>query len=190
MKGLIRIDRHILGKIFSSTAFFIYSWSLVVFFWDLPSLRSKFPLGDILGYLAYQFTFALFESIAMTVLVALVVNLFSWKWFRGNANKKTSVGIFLLIYFTINSILFKEYISITSWLSRSFALTLVAAGDMVIYSLLFSIIGMPVLFWRLVQNERVCDRINVFAESTSILAFPYIGLSIFGFVIVMFRNFQ
>jgi hypothetical protein len=60
---------------------FIYTWTLLWFFWKLPSWLFYLNLGEILTSLAYALTLNLFEAVLAASIPVLVAFILPHKWF-------------------------------------------------------------------------------------------------------------
>ena len=77
--------------IISTTAFFIYSWSIIGFLWKLPSWIIFLSIEDIISIAAYIFTTNMFETLFILLIILTLNVVLPSKFFlkrfaaRGNA---------------------------------------------------------------------------------------------------------
>lgn len=174
-----------LQGVFASAAFCAYNWSLLVFFWDFPSLILRWDAGEVVAYLAYQFMFALFETLIVTVFVAALGLLLPAAFLKQDI--RTS-GTALVLAFALSSLLFKERLSLSDWIARILPLNALRAAQIVTTGWAASLILLPILLVMIAKNEKVRRFINGFVENLSILTILYGGLTLFGLLLVVFRN--
>lgn len=174
-----------LWGVFSSAAFCIYSWSMFIFFWQVPSLLLRFSPEEIVGYVAYQLLFALAESIIVTLLIASLSLILPAKFIRNNLRV---TGTVLFFAFAINSIILKELIRHIVWLERTFQVqgittTQIVAGTWIV-CLVLLIIGVILI----AKSENMKQAIDKFVENLSVLVSLYVILSVLGIILVIIRN--
>ena len=185
MKQKSQEFRRGLWGVFSSAAFCTYSWSIVIFFWDIPSFLLRYSTTDILGYAAYQFMFALFESILVTIFVIFFSFILPAKFIR---NTFQNSGTALVFAFALNAIFFKELFNIINWATVSLPLNALIATQLVIGLWICSLITLPIGFVIASKKVKVERGINKFVENLSILVSLYVFWSIIGTLIVIIRN--
>ncbi len=67
--------------VYAVGAIFIYTWTMLWFFWKLPSWLFYLNLGEIFTSLAYALTVNLFESVLAVLLPILLAFVLPRKWF-------------------------------------------------------------------------------------------------------------
>jgi len=174
-----------LWGVFSSAAFCVFSWSLVIFFWDLPSFLLRLSLGDILGYAAYQFLFALLESLTVTIFIAALGLILPAKYLRNNIQAS---GTALVFAFAINSIILKERLDLINWFINVLSMNTLTATQTVTNIWVISLIIMPLGLVMATKNKRVDRVINNFVENLFVLVSLYVILGLLGILLVIFRN--
>jgi len=142
-------------------------------------------MGEIVGYAAYQFMFALFESFTVTLFIGMLSLLIPARLLRNNLRIS---GTALVFAFAINAIFFKELFSIVVWATNTFSMSNSAAVQIVIGSWAVSFIFLPISFVMSSKNERVKRVINNFIENLSVLVYLYVFLSVIGIFLVIIRN--
>lgn len=174
-----------ISGIFSCVIFCVYSWLLLVFFWDLPAFLFYLSAGDIVGYLAYQFTFALGESIFATLFITALVFLIPAKRIKSNA---VVVGSLLVFSFAIAALVFKELSEIAKWLMQTFSIDSFYAIQSSVGIWVFSMLALPIISVVLASKSRIARFIRSFIDSLYVLVMLYASLSVLSVFIVIYRN--
>jgi hypothetical protein len=171
--------------VFSSVAFFVYSWSLLVFFWDIPSFVLRLSAAEIIGYAAYQLMFSLIETLAVTLFIAALGLILPSRFLRDNLQVS---GTALVFAFAINTWVFKERLGLIGWTAGSLAMEINAAVQLVMGLWLISLFILPVSLVMAARSSRVSRPIAAFVKNLSVLASLYVTLSVFGILVVIVRN--
>jgi len=171
--------------IFSSTAFLVYSWSLVIFFWDIPSFLLRFSTWDILGYAAYQFTFAFLESTIASLFIFVLGLLLPAKFLR---NHFRAGGMALILAFAINAIVFKERGELIAWFANTFSIQVFTAAQIVLSTWAVSLVILPIGLVMIAKKGKIEQALNKFVDNLSVLVGLYVILSLLGIIVVIFRN--
>ena len=171
--------------IFYWSAFFTFSHSLIIFFWDLKSLLLRFSISEILGYLSYHFAFSLAESLIIALVVVAVTYIIPIKHVRSNIQ---ATGALLVISLVINGLIFKEHWQLTSWLENLLSMNQNSAEQIVQFLWLYSITGLPITSIILTKYQKVDSLLISFTENLSILGGTYFVLGIVGILNVIYRN--
>ena len=185
MKALSKDIRSGLWGVFSGTVFCVYSWSIIIFFWDIPSFLLRYSIAEIIGYAAYQFMFALFESVIVTTFIALLSFILPVKFIR---NTLQASGTALVFALAINAIFFKELFKIINRATDLFSLNTLIVTQIVIGLFVFSLIVIPPSFVIASKKEKVERSINKFIDNLSVLVSLYVFLSVIGIIVVIARN--
>lgn len=173
--------------IFSCAVFCVYSWVLLIFFWDLPAFLFYLSVGDIVGYLAYQFMFALGESVIVTFFITALIFIIPARRIKSNISV---VGALLVFSFAIVSIIFKELGGIADWFKQTFSMNgstaiLVSAGIWI-----FSILALPILSIALANKSKISGFVKNFIDNLFVLVVLYVFLSVMSMALVIYRNIQ
>ncbi len=171
--------------VFSCVAFCTYSYLLIIFFWDVPSFLLRYNTTDIVSFAAYQFMFALFESITVTAFITLLGFILPAKFIR---NTFQVSGSALAIAFAFNAFFFKDVIVIVRWLVNTFSLPAPVAFQVVFGLWTFSLLVLPIGLVIASKNDMLERIINKFVEKLSVLVSLYVFLSVIGTLIVIARN--
>lgn len=177
--------RQEIAGIFSCVVFCVYSWLLLIFFWDLPSFLLKFTFGDIIGFLSYQLTYALFESAVTTLLITALVFLVPIKQVR---SRISAAGALFTLSFAVSAVVFQKIIPIIAWFTSAFSIGIYAASRIAFALWFFTILGLPIFSVVAVKNKKASTAIAKFLENLYVLASLYVLLSIMGAFIVIYRN--
>lgn len=187
MKTLNKNYLQEVAGIFSCTVFCVYSWLLLIFFWDLPAFLFYLSIGDIIGYIAYQFTFALGESIIVTLFTAALIFLIPVRRIKSNT---TATGSLLVFSFAIASIIFKELGEIAKWLIHTFSMTGATAVQISIGLWSFAMLALPILSVAMANKNKISRLIKNFIENLYVLVALYMILSVCSMAIVIYRNIR
>lgn len=97
--------------VFAVISFLVYGWTLVIFFWKIPSWLMFLTLGEIFANLAYAMTAALLESLVI-------------------------LGLFLLGYILLPATMMKDV-----FVTRGTVAALIGLGSVMLYMYRFSEVG-------------------------------------------------
>jgi hypothetical protein len=172
-------------EIYSCTVILVYSTSLLIFFWELRSLFLRFPFADIIGFLSYQFAFALLESVIIAAIILLLVSLIPLYTVR---KYPSAAGFLLALSLAISGLIYKLRTPIIDW----FVLKRISdesAASYWAFLIWFSFLCiLPVVSILLAKNEKIAFRIQHSLDHLSVLAIVYTFLGILGLIIVIYRN--
>jgi hypothetical protein len=176
---------HEFFNIYYGTVFFVYSTSIIISFWEFPTLLQRFSISDTVGFFSYQLAFSFVESVIMAFFTLILVYLIPLKWI---GHRRAEIGGLLIISFTIASLLFKVRKTLLNWLIITFSLSATDSEQIVLFIWFFTIFSLPIISVMLIKIEKLAISINTFLENSSVLAFSYTVLSWIGIIIVIFRN--
>ena len=165
--------------------FFVYSQTLLVFFWNLQSLLLRFSLGEVLGFLSYQLTFSFIESCTSAFAILIITSIIPIKHVRNNIQ---STGSLLMIALAISAVLFKEARPLNEWLTTTFMITPDKANQIVAFGLLYAIICLPIISIIITRHNKINDKLLHYTDNLSTLGWIYLATSILGIVNVIYRN--
>ena len=174
-----------LWGVFSTTVFCTYSWSMLIFFWDVPSFLLRYNTGEIISYLAYQFMFALLESTIVTIFVTVIGFIFPAKFLR---NKFRATGTALVFAFAINAIYFKHILDIVNWVTDILSIDTLITIQIVTGIWAVCLVVLPIGLVMASKRERVEKIVNQFVDRLSILVSIYLFLSLLGILLIIVRN--
>ena len=175
---------HLVG-IYNCTAFLVYSRSLLVFFWELPSLLLRFSSLDIIGFLSYELAFSLIESVIVTFFVIVFLSLIPSRRIRENMSV---VGGLIVWSFAASAYIFKGRIELIQWLRDALPSIGPSAGQFILFLWLFITCSLPSLAILIVRHEKNTLRIKAIIENLSVLAGLYTALSVLGILVIILRN--
>jgi hypothetical protein len=172
--------------VFVPAAFFTYSWSIIIFFWDFPAFPLKYTLFEIISYFAYLLLFSFFESMVITSLVFILSFLLPGKYLREHLPESGSILIFIIgsarVSFRILPEIAKSLGSLMPGISFN-----VYSG--IVFGIwLFFVLSSPLLLVRAAKGGPIVRITNNIVERLTTLVGLYLILSIFGILIVFFRN--
>jgi hypothetical protein len=158
---------------------------MFIFFWDVPSFLLRYNTGEIISYLAYQFMFALIESMIVTIFVAALGFIFPAKFLRNNFRV---AGTALVFAFAINSIYFKHILDIVNWVADTFSMDTLVAIQIVAGIWAVCLVVLPIGLVKAAKRERIERVLNYFVDQLSVLVTLYLFLSLLGILLVLVRN--
>lgn len=163
-----------LAPVYSVTVVIIYGWSILRFFWRLPSLLNYSTVAEIGVILSYLITVNLLESFAVVSIPVILSLILPQKWFFERFVTKSvllvlaGLGYMMYIASHINAVEPFPY-TLFQWAPFVFLLIL---------AVVFILDRIPFLARIL---EELSDRFVVFL-------FISIPVSIVSFIVVLFRN--
>ena len=164
--------------VFSVIIFFVFTWTLYVMFYYLPSWLGDMYTRDILILSTYVFAFALFESLIVlggTVLLALLLPA---RFFK---DKFVAQGCFLVILVSLAAYLIHPKLvdALPLRLLHLVQIPIIALAGTIILMVLLSF-----LFDRLPGLTRI---VNTFTEGMTIFAYIYLPLGLLSLFVVLLR---
>lgn len=163
-----------LAPVYSVVVVVIYSWSLLRFFWRLPSLLNYSTAGDIGIIFSYLITVNLLESLAVVSVPVILSLIFPSKWYFERFLSKSVLLVLLALGYMI-------YISSHINTEEPFPYVLFQWAPLVFLSILafvFMLDRIPFI-GRLLED--IADRFVVFL-------FISIPVSIISCIVVLVRN--
>jgi len=70
-----------LAPVYALTVLLVYGWTILWFFWKLPSWLFFMTIGEILGVVAYAMSMNLLESLCVVLIPVLLSVALPQKWF-------------------------------------------------------------------------------------------------------------
>lgn len=154
-------------------------------FWDLPSYLLRFSLGEILGFAAYQMTYALLESVFVTLVIAGLTLLLPVRWI---GERFSVTGSLFALAFGLGSIILKQSAVILIWLAETLRVSSGTAGMIVVGVWAFVVAGLPAAALLGARHPRTQAAVNKFLESLIVLRGIYLALSVPAVLVVLYRN--
>ena len=161
--------------VFAACAFPIYSWSILQYFYKLPSWLLQLDIWDLIGTFAYAQVFAFVESAIILLVLLLLKVLLPRSVFEDRFVAQSSALVFvtsvwaILIQFNLKSL---ESLSLPT-------LVLWIPGYLVS-------IGIPFVLIR--RQRRLEMAINTVVERLTVLLYIYLPLSLLSAVVILVRN--
>jgi len=172
--------------VYISAAFCVYNWSLIIFFWYLPSFLLQWTATEILSYLGYQMVFAMIESLGMTACIALLALVLPARFLRNNL--RTS-GTALVAAFAVNCLLyFAPRGNINAFLAGILSMDKMLVGSYYLDIWEICLILLPIGFVMSTKSERIKQALNRFTDNASVLVALDTILSLLGVLIIIYRN--
>ncbi len=161
--------------VFAVISFLIYGWTLVIFFWKVPSWLMFLTLDEILVNLAYALAAALLESLAILALLLLISIILPAAMMkdvfvtRGAVAALIGLGSVVLYMVRFSEVGYSFLDGLTLWTLSSLALTL-----------LLTFLA-PRLNFIVRLAAWTSDRVTVFV-------YIFLPLSALSFLVVIYRN--
>jgi hypothetical protein len=161
--------------VFAVISFLVYGWTLVIFFWKLPSWVMFLTLDEILVNLAYAMTAALLESLAV-------------------------LGLFLLLSILLPAAMMKDV-----FVTRGTVAALIGLGSIMLYMYRFSEVGYSflddLLLWNLSSLALtllltfLAPRLNFIvrlaawtSDRVTVFVYLFLPISALSLIVVLYRN--
>jgi hypothetical protein len=162
-------------SVFGVAVFVCYTWALLGFLNKLSSFILYFTMGEIGSIFAFMMAFTLLESLAVTVILALVSAVLPESWLRDGFAFK---GFIILIIATTASILFQKLM-----LANEFPSLLPLAAFIVTPIALSA--GLILLIHSRPRVQRILGSIQ---DRIQIMLFIYVPLGLFALLVVLYQN--
>jgi len=157
--------------------FMVFGWSMRGFFYEVPSFILYFRAGQIFATFSYMMSFALLESLLVTLGLGLLSLLLPVAWFRHGFVYKSFitvlVGAIALLWLENTIMAFNNKLPPIDLLLTAAG---IALGAWVVLLLAFHYIARlqkPLLF--------IADRVGV-------MAYLYVPLGLLGLIVILIRN--
>ena len=151
----------------------------------MPSFLLYLTVGDLIAYLAYQFVFALGESLLVALTIAGIAYALPGKRLRARAG---AAGVLLVFSFALSAVLFKNLGALALRLDSLLPVGRYAAVQIAAGTWAFSLIALPFISYKLAGKPRVARAVGNFVENLYVLTVLYVALSAISLLVVIFRN--
>ena len=164
--------------VFAVITFFLYTWTIFWFFWNVPSIILYLNIGDILSMIGYYFAINIFQSLFVLIGLLALSLVLPASWLRENFIVNGS-GLFITTFiwvtfptFYSEFILFEDY-------SRSWKnyLEIIIIG--LSLGAIFILLNRRNFYKRFLAN--IADRMVI-------LLYIWVPLSVLGLGMVIIRN--
>jgi hypothetical protein len=167
-------------QVLGLVAFVVFSWTIVGFFYQIPSIRLFMDFSGILAVLSYRLAFALLESILVTgVLVLLAALLPAAAFKRGFAYK----AFLLILTGVVASLLFERYYTVGGLFYSGAAPSYRPAA---LFAAL-CILMLVVLLLLVRMDLRMRRAILAIVDRISLFAYLYVPLGMVAVLVVILR---
>ncbi len=174
-------------SVFVGVAFFVYTWSMLVTLWEIPSLSMYAQAADVLGYVAYQFMFCALESVLVTIFVVGLSMVLPAKWMR---KTMPASGILLSLSLGISALAYKALPATIQWTAHTFPLPRnllyqFPFGAWIFVTLLLSIYALISA-----RSASLSGLARKLTQQASLLIGLYAAASALSVVVVVWRNIR
>lgn len=161
--------------VYSLIVFWVYSWAVLVFLFNLPSWMLQIPISEILAFLCYALVFAFLDSLLMLGIVLLAAAGLPAAWLRDDFSVGGGIlASCLILWVIIVNPIFAELVKWPAW---HIALILFLA-----------VFSAAVFVW-IGRRVRQLRRFTLWlGTSAGLFVYLYGGLSVIGLLVVLARN--
>lgn len=161
--------------VFAACVVPVYSWSIFVFLWKMPSWLNFLNLDfwSLASILAYALAFALLESVVLLLGLVLLAAVFPQRLFRDRFVAQSGVIILL----TTGWAIVLQRPEVAAWTLKPLLLSAVVYLILVVVSC--------VLVYRYKRLEKAMDAL---VERLTVFLYIYIPASFLGVIVVILRN--
>jgi len=184
-----RYSKRGIWLLFTSIAFPIHVWALVLIFRDFSWVTERTNSWDAIGVGAYGLSIAFVESIFVFLIVVLLGFLIPRKW---NEKKRIAILSFLFLITSIWGMLGQLYylLEISFPLSWIQALASNAHPLRILYAVCLIVVAATVFspLWVLMKSLKFPNVVVEFLDRIALLVTLYLALDLGSLVIVLIRN--
>lgn len=154
-------------------AFPIYTWSILVYFWHVPSLVLNLRLTDVMVVLAYLLSFALLETFGITSILLILSFILPLRWLR---HQFIPMGTAIALMFTCWALLMQWSIKFRSW----------KPGILLLWHLAFLLLCIMV-YRLIIRRPKLKAQLASLADRLLVLVYFYLPLSLVSLAVVTIR---
>lgn len=163
--------------VFAACAFLVYSWTIIVYLWEVPGWQKYLSAGDIAAILAYALASALIESVLLFSAFILLRVLLPIQVFKDRFAGKAAALLFMNALWAILLHLMILSDQILTWTPRRY----VVSAIVYLLSIVFS--------WAFVHiSDFFARHIEELVNRMTVLLYVYVPFGVFGMVVVVVRN--
>lgn len=160
--------------VYAVAAFMLFSWSLLWFFWNVPSWLHFMNLGVMFATLSYTVAASFLEGLTFLVLLLIVAFILPPTWFRDHFTPRGSAVTISLL----GLIMLRDY-----WIvSENYFLKPMTTFGLVLAAL------MAILLFLTVKFSWMAKALSVLADRLTIFLYVFVPLSILSILNVLLRN--
>jgi hypothetical protein len=160
--------------VYAMAAFMLFSWSLLWFFWNVPSWLHFMNLGVLFATLSYAVAASFLEGLTFLGLLLIVAFILPPAWFRDYFTARGSAVTISLL----GLIMLRDY-----WIvSENYFLK-----PMTTFGLALAVL-MAVLLFLAVKFSWMDKALNVLAERLTVFLYIFLSLSVLSLLVVLIRN--
>ena len=164
--------------VYSVILFIVFTWTLIIMFYFLPSWLVDIPIKEIIDLITYPFSFALLESLLLIFAIYLMGLILPGRFFN---DQFTAQGTVTVMFVSIAAITFHPHLS---------ELSLIRLRYLVIIPFIFLLIlfGVAVLFSFIFERYKVIPQlITKFSERMVIFLAIYLPIGFLSILLVLIR---
>jgi hypothetical protein len=165
--------------VFGGVVFFVFSWAIRGFLYQLSSLLLYHTVGEILAVFSYLMAFALVESLIVMSGLLMVSFLLPARWFREGFVYK---GFIAVLVTRLAMILLNSYLFSLNHAMPPMSVIYLSAGMTLVFLL--------ALIWVFQSAPRLQRVLLELQERMQIFIYLYLPLGFIGLVVIVLRNLR
>lgn len=163
-----------IAPVYALTVLPVYGWTILWFFWRLPSWLFFTNIGEILGIFAYAMALNLLESLCVVLIPVLLSVALPQKWFYDRFVARGAALVLLLLGYAM---FFTARLQYEDGYPKSLLLWSVLALCMI--ALLVYLVGkIPI----------ACKLLEALSDRAIVFLYLFIPISLISLLVVIFRN--
>jgi hypothetical protein len=165
--------------VFAACAVPVHSWSILLFFNQMPGWRVYLSTWDLIGTFAYTQTFALVESLSILAITILIAVVLPARFLRAKFSSKASLLVLSILAWVVAAHLtgIKPWESSRPWEPWIYWVEGIA--------FLASVGGS---LWLLERHRRVEWAVGAFVDRVTVLLYLHVPIALLSVLIVVLRN--
>jgi hypothetical protein len=152
----------------------VYGWTILWFFWKLPSWLFFMSIGEILVVVAYAMAMNFLESLCVLFVPVLLGFLLPRKWFLDTFVARGAALVLLLLGYAM-------------FLTTQLPSEEGYPKDLLVLTV-FAILGIGLLAYILGKIPIVCKILEALSDRTIVFLYLSIPISLISLLVVVFRN--
>lgn len=167
-------DKQKILNVYGGVVFFVFSWSIRGYLYNVPSYLLSFPLGEVLSIFCYMLAFSLLESMLVISGLVLLAMVLPRKWFIAGFEYK---GFLVVLVMTVSMILLQGFLT-----NRMPPMDIIYGGVVISVSVIV------ILFFLFDYVSALRKALLVIQDRMRIFIYLYVPLGILGILVVISRN--
>lgn len=161
-------------SVYAVVVFFVYTFSIIRFFWRIPSFINSLTIGQVLVILSYMLVVNLIESLIIVMMPVTLSLILPRTWFFDQFVAKGVLLVSLLLGYFL-------YVSQFINIEQDFPYPYFRILPFIFFAILTLVFILPRLKFLATLLESIADRLEVFL----IISIPF---SLVALIVVLVRN--